>query len=646
VSGVAGAGGAGGKRRLCYRRAREVLYFPVVGGVGVGVKSLRKAADLRFTDVRRFCCLLPLVLTTGSLNLARLYADANLYWIIVTLLALFAVIGTLLYFYPSQIGQHRRDTAETAELHASNAALGEHEQRFRDQLAETRMALEVAHAGAFSIDSTTGRIAWSDELHHIYGLKPGEFGGRWEEWLECVLPEDRALDVACVSGASSEFRIRRRNDGEVRWLEARGQVLFDSAERSRRIIGINVDVTERRRAKEEMRALEDQFRHAQKMEAIGRLAGGVAHDFNNLLMVIRSFTELLQERLPADEDLHRYTREVLNASARAAGLTTQLLAFSRKQVLNPTVLNLNTVVNDATKMLKRLLGDDLHFQVLADESLWGVRADADQIVQVMMNLCVNSRDAMPRGGAITVQTRNSTVSESGLTDNTYVAPGEYVALSVEDTGVGMSKQDMEHIFDPFFTTKPVGGGTGLGLATVYDIVKQSNGYVWAASEIGKGTRFTIYLPRAKEAVVPALPIRPEMAHLRGNETVLVVENETLIREGMCEFLQRRGYTVLSADSGEEALLISGRYHGTIDLLIADLVLAQMGGLELSQRLIELRPEVKVIHMSGHADSSGLNITERQHAKAFLQKPFGLTKLAQTIRDVLTNADDDSESRPA
>jgi CheY-like chemotaxis protein len=228
-----------------------------------------------------------------------------------------------------------------------------------------------------------------------------------------------------------------------------------------------------------------------------------------------------------------------------------------------------------------------------------------------------------------------------------VVPGEYVALTVEDTGIGMSKQDMEHIFDPFFTTKPVGGGTGLGLSTVYGIVKQSNGYVWVESELGKGTRFTIYFPRTKDEAIAALPMKAEMAHLSGSETVLVVENEASVREGICEFLRQHGYTVLSADSGEQALLISGRYASMINLLIADLILPGMGGRELSQRLVELRPEVKVIHMSGHTHRSGLNISERESATTFLQKPFSLTKLAQSIRNVLTNKeDDDSASRPA
>jgi two-component system, cell cycle sensor histidine kinase and response regulator CckA len=539
----------------------------------------------------------------------------------------------------------RAISEEIAQLRTSNATFSEHQQRLRDQLAEARLTLEVAHAGTFSIDLATGAISWSDKLHRLYGLKPGEFGGRIEDWLEFVLPEDRSKalaeyqsNVECTSTNSSEFRIRRRNDGELRWLKARGQVLFDSEKRPWRMVGVHADVTERLRAKEEIRALKEQFRHAQKMEAVGHLAGGVAHDFNNLLMVIRSFAELLQVRLPAAaEDLHRYTQEILNASARAAGLTTQLLAFSRKQILNPTILDLKTVTNDTTKMLKRLIGENIEVQVLADEPLWPIRADVDQIVQVLMNLCVNARDAMPQGGTITIQIRNGRGGERGPANAVYVVPGAYVVLSVEDTGIGISEKDLEHVFDPFFTTKPVGRGTGLGLSTVYGIVKQSKGYVWANSELGKGTRFTIYFPRTEDVVVPS-SVTPKTADPPGIGTVLVVEDETTIREVICEFLGQRGYTVLPADSGEQALLIAGRHAGTIDLLISDLVLPRLCGRELSRMLIELRPEMKVIYMSGQVDRPELNIHGHEHMQTLLQKPFSLSKLAQAMRDVLNQTE--------
>jgi two-component system, cell cycle sensor histidine kinase and response regulator CckA len=594
------------------------------------------------------------MLTAGSLNLVNSYGEVKLHWIAFILLVFFAASGVPSFLYFRRIRQPRRDTAESAGLHTSSATIVEHEQPFRDPRAEMRMALEEAGAGTFGVDPATGTTAWSNELHQIYGIKVGEFGGRVEDWLGYVLPEDRSRalaeyqsNLARVSGASWEFRIRRHDNGEVRCLRARVQVLLNSEKRPRRLVGIHTDVTERLQAKEEIRVLEEHLRHAHKMEAIGRLASGVAHDFNNLLMVIRAHTELVQGSLPPGGELHRYTQEVLNASKRAAGLTTQLLAFSRKRILTPTVLNLNTEVSEATKMLKRLIGQDIHIQLLLCESLWPIRADADQIVQILMNLCVNSRDAMPKGGTITIQTSNSTISERGVTDNKYVAPGEYVVLAVEDTGVGASKQDMEHMFDPFFTTKPLGGGTGLGLSTVYGIVKQGNGYIWVDSELGKGTRFTIYFPRAEEAAVPALPTRPEAAHLQNIGTVLVVENETSLRDVICEFLRQRGYTTLSANSGEQALLISGRCAETIDLLLTDLVLPRMGGCEVSRRLTELQPKVKVIYMSGNAERSGPSAGGAEHAKAFLLKPFSLSKLAQTMQDVLTNSkNSDCEDRLA
>ncbi len=601
----------------------------------------RKVTGLEFTWIESCCLSFSPLIKMGPPDVTRFYREAVLHWITAVSLMFLAVLGILVYLLLRKIKQHKRDTEEIAQLRATNVTLGEHQQRLRDQLAETRMTLEVAHAGTFSIDLATGVISWSDKLHRLYGLKPGEFGGRIEDWLEFVLSEDRAKalteyqsNVAFLSTNSSEFRIRRRDDGEVRWLKARGQVLFDSEKRPWRMVGVHADVTEALRSKDEIRALREQFRHSHKMEAVGHLAGSVAHDFNNLLMVIRSFAELLQGCLPAaTEDLQRYTQEILNASTRAAGLTTQLLAFSRKQIPNTTTLNLGTVANDTTEMLKRLIGDNIEVKVLADESLWPIRADVDEIVQILMNLCVNARDVMPQGGTITIQIRNHRGGERGPANAIYVVPGEYVVLSVEDTGTGMSEEDLEHVFDPFFTTKPIGRGKGLGLSTVYGIVKQSKGYVWANSELGKGTQFTIYFPRAEEAIIPSADTR-EAAHPSGVEAVLVVEDETTIREVICEFLRRRGYTVLSADSGEQALLIAGRHVGTIDLLISDLRLPRLGGRELSKMLIELRPEIKVIYMSGDVIRPELNIPGREHMQSLLQKPFSLTKLAEAMRDVL------------
>jgi PAS domain S-box-containing protein len=398
-------------------------------------------------------------------------------------------------------------------------------------------------------------------------------------------------------------------------------------------LGIARDASERKRAEEQREKLEQQLRQAQKMEAVGRLAGGVAHDFNNLLMVIQSYTELLQSRLPAHDPLQKNTQEIMKAAERAASLTRQMLAFSRKQILSPVVLDLNAVIGEAAKMIKRLIGADIDFRVSAAGSLWAIKADSDQIVQVLMNLCVNARDAMPQGGTLTIATGDATVKKGDVIGRPYVPPGDYVRLSVTDTGTGMSKEIQAHIFDPFFTTKEVSKGTGLGLATVYGIVKQSGGYVWFDSEVGQGTCFTIYLPRVKETVAAEMPAKCE-DRPHGRETLLVTEDEEALRESICGYLRGLGYTVLAASSGREALSVANEHEGYIDLLITDLVMPKMGGRELSQTLGSLRPGMKTICMSGYSDDAVLRHGIHELGAIFLQKPFSLGTLARKVRDTL------------
>jgi nitrogen-specific signal transduction histidine kinase/ActR/RegA family two-component response regulator len=394
-----------------------------------------------------------------------------------------------------------------------------------------------------------------------------------------------------------------------------------------------MDITEQMRAEHEMLALEQQFRQAQKMEAVGRLAGGVAHDFNNLLMVIQSYTEMLQEALPAHDSLRKNTKQVLKAADRAASLTKQLLAFSRKQVLTSVVLDLNAVVGEAVDMLKRLIGEDVELRVNSAEALWPVKADPAQIAQVLMNLGINARDAMPTGGTLTIQTSNVTMSEHLLEKYPDAMPGDYVSLSVTDTGTGISKNVQEQIFEPFFTTKEPGKGTGLGLSTVFGIVKQSGGYVLVDSEIGQGACFAICLPRMRDVIAPATLARVEGAQ-GGTETLLVVEDEDALRNSICGFLRGLGYTLLATDSGPEALSMASQYEGAIDILITDVVLPRMGGRELSQTLELLRPELKTIYMSGYTDDAVLRYGVREEGVAFLQKPFGLSTLARKVREIL------------
>jgi PAS domain S-box-containing protein len=419
-----------------------------------------------------------------------------------------------------------------------------------------------------------------------------------------------------------------RKDGGVVWVQVIACPMSDSL-----MVGIVEDISERKRSEEQREELEQQLRQAQKMEAVGRLAGGIAHDFNNLLMVIQGYTTLLQRSLPAGTNLQRNTQEIMKAAERAASLTRQMLAFSRKQILSPVVLDLNAVVDETAKILKRLIGEDVEFRVNPAKSLWAIEADSDQIVQVLMNLCVNARDAMPQGGTLTITTGNVSVEEGGTEARPYVLPGDYVSLSVIDTGTGISKDMQEQIFEPFFTTKEVGKGTGLGLAMVYGIVKQSSGYVWVDSELGQGACFTIYLPRVERAV--ALDVSAEANALPlGTETLLVAEDEESLREVICGHLRSLGYTVLEAGSGHQAVAVASQYAGHVDLLITDLVMPKMSGRELSEMLGGLRPDLKTIYISGYTDDVVLRHGISELGITFLQKPFSLGTLARKVRDTL------------
>jgi PAS domain S-box-containing protein len=420
--------------------------------------------------------------------------------------------------------------------------------------------------------------------------------------------------------------INRRKDGTLYQEEATISPVRNKDGRVINYVAVKRDVTQET-------LLRNQLNQAQKMEAVGRLAGGVAHDFNNLLTVIKCYVEMLQDSLSTDDPLRRNTQEIMKAANRAASLTRQMLAFSRKQILSPVVLDLNAVINETAKMLKRVIGEDIRFQVRTAKSLWAIQADSDQIVQILMNLCVNARDAMPQGGTLTVATGNVTVKEGGFGGQPYVSPGDYVWLSVTDTGTGISKDIQEHIFEPFFTTKDVGKGTGLGLSTVYGIVKQSGGYVWVDSELGQGACFTIHLPRVRGAIAPDISEKSE-ARTLGTGTLLVVEDEEALREAICEFFRSLEYMVLEASSGQEALSVANQHEGQIDLLITDLVMPGMSGRELSQMLGSQRPYLKTIYMSGHTDDAVVRHGIHERGATFIQKPFGLSTLASKVRDTL------------
>ncbi len=388
------------------------------------------------------------------------------------------------------------------------------------------------------------------------------------------------------------------------------------------------DVTERR-------ALEQQLRQAQKMEAIGRLAGGIAHDFNNLLMVISGYGEFLLERIGPDPALRAPAQEIANAAERATTLTRQLLAFSRKQMLAPKMLDLNGIVTENLKMLTRLIGEDIDLVMVPGAELGAVKADPGQIEQVIMNLAVNARDAMPQGGKLTIETANVTLDENYARFHAPVRPGEYVMLAISDTGLGMDTETQSHIFEPFFTTKGP-RGTGLGLSTVYGIVKQSEGYIWVYSEHGKGTSFKVYLPRVS-ATGETMAVQPAIAASkpgRGDETILLVEDEPNLRRLAREALESQGYSVLDAADGASAIQISNSYQSPIHLLLTDVIMPGMNGRELALRISSLRSETRVLYMSGYTENAIGHNGTLDEGISLLQKPFTLPALKAKVREML------------
>jgi len=385
----------------------------------------------------------------------------------------------------------------------------------------------------------------------------------------------------------------------------------------------------------ERKQLEAQFLQAQKMESVGRLAGGVAHDFNNLLTAMLGYATLALGAIPPDNPARLHVHQVQRAANRAASLTHQLLAFARRQIIEPRVTNLNHLILDMDKMLRRLIGEDIELLTLVARDLWAVKVDPSQIEQVLVNLAVNARDAMSEGGRLTIETANVTLGSDYARSHAEVSPGEYVMLAVSDTGLGMTEEVKAHLFEPFFTTKEQGKGTGLGLATCYGLVKQSGGHIWVYSEVGKGTTFKIYLPRVEEAV-SGLPQHEAAAPpRRGTETVLLVEDEPSVREVAAHVLRDQGYRVLEAANGDEAFRLAQEYaNQEIHLLLADVVLPQMGGRELADRLKALRPDIKVLFISGYTDNAIVHHGALEAGVAFLQKPFSPTALARKVREVL------------
>jgi two-component system cell cycle sensor histidine kinase/response regulator CckA len=419
----------------------------------------------------------------------------------------------------------------------------------------------------------------------------------------------------------------RKKNGETLVIEKALAPMRDGKGQITHFISTGRDITERRK-------LESDLQQAQKMDAIGRLAGGVAHDFNNLLLVISAYAELMLDSLAGDDPLRRNVGEIMTASRRAADLTRQLLAFGRKQVQVLQVLDLNVVIGEITGMLPRLIGEDIELVFVPGQGLGKVKADPGQIEQVVMNLAANARDAMPGGGRLTIETATVGVDESYVQRHSIVPPGDYVLLTVTDSGQGIAAVHLAHIFEPFYTTKEAGKGTGLGLATVYGIVKQNGGFVWVYSEPGLGTTFKIYLPRVQSLSSEVQITKPAERSPRGCETLLLVEDEVSVRQASRQFLTRSGYTVLEATDGEDALRASRKHPGPIHLMITDVVMPRMGGPRLAEKLAEERPDMKVLFVSGYAENTVLQHGKIDVTTRFLQKPFSSKALARKVREVL------------
>jgi two-component system cell cycle sensor histidine kinase/response regulator CckA len=494
------------------------------------------------------------------------------------------------------------------------------------------LAVEQTENVIFMTDSDGAITYVNPAFETVYGFPRGEVLGKTPRILKSGRYDQsfyKRFWQKLLAGESVRGEVvNKRHDGQLVTVVESVNPFLNAEGRRIGFIAVQNDITQRR-------LLEEQFRQAQKMEAVGQLAGGVAHDFNNLLTAILGYADLLTTQAGQGSPLSESIGEIRKAGERAASLTQQLLAFSRRQVLLPEVLDLNGITTEMENMLRRLIGEDVELITSCAPSLGRMKADRGQIEQVLMNLVVNARDAMPKGGKLTLETSNVELDENYTRDHAAVQPGPYVLLAVSDTGVGMDADTLSHMFEPFFTTKEKGKGTGLGLATVYGIVKQSGGHIWVYSEPGRGTTFKVYLPRVEEAVPTAPPRSSDSLPTLGTETILLVEDEEAVRRLVRMVLEGKGYTVLEASGWQEALEIAGQQK-PIQLVITDVVMPGVGGPELISRLEAVRPGIRVLFMSGYTDGAIVNNGLLSSTTAFLQKPFTPDVLLRKVREVLSS----------
>jgi len=499
----------------------------------------------------------------------------------------------------------------------------------------------LTKVGGWEWDVATQTMAWTEEVYRIHDMTPGELTPGSPEHIArsqaCYTPEDRPVILAafqrCVEQGEPydlEFPFTPAKGRRLRIRTTAEAVLVEG--RVTKVMGNIMDITERKQAEEEKAKLEAQLQQAQKMESVGRLAGGVAHDFNNMLGVILGHTEIAMGQVDPAQPLHGYLAEIRKAAERAADLTRQLLAFARKQTIAPKVLDLNKTVAGILKMLQRLIGEDIHLDWQPEADLWPVKVDPSQIDQILANLCVNARDAIADVGKIAIEMGNSTLDAAYCADHPGFVTGEYVRLAVSDDGCGMDRETLDKLFEPFFTTKEIGKGTGLGLATAYGIVKQNNGFIDVYSEPGRGTTFTIYLPR--HVGKAARTEGAARTALRGRETILLVEDESAILKITKMMLEHQGYTVVAASTPGEAIRLAREHAGEIHLLMTDVIMPEMNGRDLAKNLLALYPDLTRLFMSGYTADLIAHHGVLDQGVHFIQKPFSIKNLAAKVREAL------------
>ena len=520
---------------------------------------------------------------------------------------------------------------DITERKRTEEALKESEERYRTAIESSNDGVSITKGDLhLFVNRKYLEIFGYNHLEEIVG-KPPSITVHPDE-------KDRVMEIARKRQAGedvpSKYEFKGiRKDGDIIYIEVSATKTIYRGEAVS--LAYLRDITQRKRAEEEMAAVQEQFRQSQKMEAIGQLAGGIAHDFNNLLTVIKGYSQIASMELKEGDPLKERIELIKRAADRAADLTRQLLAFSRRQILEFKVIDLNTALRNLEKMLRRVIGEDIELVIHLPEDLGGVKTDPGQIEQVIMNLTVNAKDAMPSGGKLTIETANVELDEEYARNHVAVKTGGYVMLAVSDTGMGMTPEVRNRVFEPFFTTKEEGKGTGLGLSTVYGIVKQSGGNIWVYSELGKGTTFKMYFPRVDEPldeISEKVTVRKGL--LRGSETILVVEDEEEVRKLIVRGLEGQGYRVLDAPQGFDAFLIGEEHQGPIHLLVTDVVMPKMSGRELAERILEILPEVKVLYMSGYTDNTIVHYGMLEKGVNYIQKPFTVEGLVQKVREVL------------